>query len=205
MYGTIMKKPFYTLAILDDHPVMHIAIKNLLKKQDKIRFVKFFSSESDFISFVEQSPVDMVILDITLNSMNGIEILQLLKKKYSQMKIVIFTMHESPFYFSQAVNSGADGYILKTDNITVLPEVLGKIADGEKYYSSSLKQFSEQSQEKLTKRESEILNLICSGMSVSEISEKLSLSKRTVEYHTASLRQKFKVHSLLDLIQKVKA
>lgn len=200
-----MKKPFYTLAILDDHPVMHIAVKNLLKKQEKIKFIKYFSSETDFMKFIEQTPTDIVILDITLNSMNGIEILQYLKKNYSQMKVVIFTMHESSYYFSEAVSSGADGYILKTDNITALPEVLGKIADGAKYYSSSIQQFLEPHPEKLTKRESEILNLVCSGISVTEISEKLSLSKRTVEYHIGNLRQKFKVHSLIDLIQKVKS
>ena len=143
----------------------------------------------------------MVILDLSMPKMRGIEAIHEIKMKYSNVKILVLTMHKE--YMHQAFSAGADGYLLKEDADRELFSAIENIRKGRQYLSPHLtgEVLATFLSEPLSSREKEVLKLIADGKSNKEIAELLSVSVRTIESHRASILDKLNLKSTADIVK----
>lgn len=148
----------------------------------------------------------MLLLDMEIPSMNGIEILQKLKLSKPKVKIVIFTQHEGEYYFKEATRIGANGYILKSENIYIVPEILLRIHQGEYYISRELLKYqkSVHSSTSLDSLEHSIIKYLIEGKSIKEISLLLGKSEKVIEYRLSKIRSIFDARTNAELGYKIK-
>jgi DNA-binding NarL/FixJ family response regulator len=168
------------------------------------------SNGREFIELQKEKNADMVLLDLQMPIMNGIEASELAIKEFPDLKIVILTMFDDEEYIDKMMNIGVHGFLLKNITKELLDQALQSIAAGNTYYSPELwsyfgKKFSEQKKDEktnlqFTKREKEILQLICDGLSNKEISEELFISERTVIGHKSNLLSKTNCKSTISLL-----
>jgi DNA-binding NarL/FixJ family response regulator len=167
---------------------------------------------------VELHQPDMMILDIRMPNMTGIEVVEKLRSQNNQVKIVMLSMHESEEYVLKSIKAGADGYLLKGSSKEEFLKALHTVSDGGKYFSGDISSIligqlvhptttsdvksSNHEDIQITKREKEILRLLLSGMGNKEIAEALDISKRTAEVHRFNLMKKLKVKNLMELSHK---
>lgn len=192
----------YHIKIIDDHPIISEGIHLILRKDDRFKFCGAYRGADSFIESLDVLVPDLIILDIDIiGNKNGIQVLGELKNSHPQIKIIIFTMHESSYYLTETQKLGADAYILKTESMSNLPEIIYRVLNGENYYSESMLSYSKQtSEDELTPIQKNIVNLLIEGHKQFEISQKLNKSQKTVEYHIRALKNKFNVRSTLELI-----
>jgi DNA-binding NarL/FixJ family response regulator len=147
---------------------------------------------------LKSSKVDVVIMDISMPKLDGIATAEIIKKDFPKVKIIMLTMHETQNYIRKLLGVGVDGYLLKTTSKSELHEAISKVMSGNKFYGGDVQQIFMDSfnsdkvatEIKLTKREKEILELICDEMNTNEIAEKLFISAYTVESHRKNLLSK---------------
>ena len=161
---------------------------------------------------------DLLIVDIRMPHLTGIEVVEKLRKDNNDVKIIMLSMHESEEYVLKSIKAGADGYLLKGSSKDEFLKALHTVANGGKYFSgdissiligqltnSSIASEAKQSlgeEMMITKREKEILTLLLSGKGNKEIAEALEISKRTAEVHRFNLMKKLKVKNLMELSNK---
>ncbi len=202
----------YEILLADDHVLIRHGIKNIIKQDMTLQVVGEVSDGEELMDFLEQKIPDLLILDISMPKISGIEAIGLVKKKYPQVKVLMLTMHKNKQYFYQSMSTGADGYLMKDDSDEELLLAIGKIRDGKTYLSPILaddfasdvlsahrNQESSPFQE-LTKREEEVLRLVVGGFTSRVMAEKLCLSPRTVDHHRSKLLKKFKMKNTVDLV-----
>jgi DNA-binding NarL/FixJ family response regulator len=163
--------------------------------------------------YLEQSIPDMILLDITMPGMQGLEVLPTIKARFPQIKVLMLTMHKSKHHIARAFEAGADGYLLKENTLGDLVSAIEKIRQGESYVSNLVstqitqlfrqKHSQDQTElsETLTNREREILQYILEGKSSKEISEMLSLSVITVYNYRTNIKNKLGIRKNIDLFK----
>jgi two-component system nitrate/nitrite response regulator NarL len=207
------------VVLADDHVFVRDGIKSLLENEANIEVVAEATDGLEALAVVEISKPDLLILDIRMPNMTGIEVVEKLRSHNNNVKIVMLSMHESEEYVLKSIKAGADGYLLKGSSKEEFLKALHTIANGGKYFSgdissiliSQLKNTTIPAQVKpaltddmsITKREKEILKLLLSGKGNKEIAEALEISKRTAEVHRFNLMKKLKVKNLIELSNKV--
>jgi DNA-binding NarL/FixJ family response regulator len=199
--------------IVDDHALIREGIKNSLISQESIHVIGEASNGQDALSFLSENSVDVVLMDISMPSMDGIAATKEIVGKYPKVKVIILTMHNEVSIIKEALAAGALGYLLKTTNISELKEAIFQVANEETYFSSEI---SEKIMKelikgktknrydhhiKLTKRETEILKLISEEFNNHEIAEKLFISQRTVDTHRRNLIQKLNAKNTAGLVR----
>lgn len=206
------------VALADDHVFVRDGIKSLLENEVNIEVVGEATDGLEALKIVESYKPDLLILDIRMPNMTGIEVVEKLRSQNNLVKIVMLSMHESEEYVLKSIKAGADGYLLKGSSKEEFLKALQTIANGGKYFSGDIssiligqltnsalvqepKQISEEEQ-LITKREREILKLLLSGKGNKEIAEALDISKRTAEVHRFNLMKKLKVKNLMELSNK---
>ena len=206
------------VALADDHVFVRDGIKSLLENEANIEVVGEANDGLEALKIVESCKPDLLILDIRMPNMTGIEVVEKLRSQNNLVKIVMLSMHESEEYVLKSIKAGADGYLLKGSSKEEFLKALQTIANGGKYFSGDIssiligqltnsalvqepKQISEEEQ-LITKREREILKLLLSGKGNKEIAEALDISKRTAEVHRFNLMKKLKVKNLMELSNK---
>lgn len=206
------------VALADDHVFVRDGIKSLLENEVNIEVVGEATDGLEALKIVESCKPDLLILDIRMPNMTGIEVVEKLRSQNNLVKIVMLSMHESEEYVLKSIKAGADGYLLKGSSKEEFLKALQTIANGGKYFSGDIssiligqltnsalvqepKQISEEEQ-LITKREREILKLLLSGKGNKEIAEALDISKRTAEVHRFNLMKKLKVKNLMELSNK---
>ena len=206
------------VALADDHVFVRDGIKSLLENEANIEVVGEATDGLEALKIVESCKPDLLILDIRMPNMTGIEVVEKLRSQNNLVKIVMLSMHESEEYVLKSIKAGADGYLLKGSSKEEFLKALQTIANGGKYFSGDIssiligqltnsalvqepKQISEEEQ-LITKREREILKLLLSGKGNKEIAEALDISKRTAEVHRFNLMKKLKVKNLMELSNK---
>jgi DNA-binding NarL/FixJ family response regulator len=203
--------------IVDDHQIVRDGIKRLLKDEDDIELIGSVGSGKEALDFIKCSQPDIVITDLSMPNMSGIELTEKLFTSYPDIKVLILSMFNNEEYIVSAIQAGAKGYLPKQDSTTeILLEAIRTISNGDEFYSPSiskivLKSFiknvkntsvSEVSKKhQLTSREKEILKLYVEGCTNNEIAKKLNLSVFTIKTHKNNIMQKYNFKSTVEMIK----
>lgn len=189
--------------LADDHALVREGIKNLLEFDHSIEVIEEASDGKDCIKKLKNIQPDILLLDINMPIMNGLDVLKELKQKNNPIKILILTVHSEIEYLVKAVDIGADGYILKDSGSVELKQAINVIINGDSYIQPSLlpalnsrlinRDIEKDKLEALTKREIEILKQIAGGMFNKEIAINLNISERTVKNHISNIFKKIDV------------
>ena len=188
--------------IVDDHAVVREGLKQILSSTSDVVVIAEASSGREAIEAVETRGVDVMVLDISLPDISGFEVLDKLKVEYPQLPVVMLSVHAEDQYAIRALKSGACGYVSKLAPPKELIRAVRKAASGGRYISDSLAEklatslgsdAHEPSHESLSSRELQVLCLIGSGRSASEIAQDLSLSVQTVSTYRKRLLDKMKM------------
>ena len=206
------------VVLADDHVFVRDGIKSLLENEANIEVVGEATDGLEALKSVEINQPDLLILDIRMPNLTGIEVVEKLRSQNNLVKIVMLSMHESEEYVLKSIKAGADGYLLKGSSKEEFLKALNTVSEGGKYFSGDISSiligqlthpttFSEAKQlisdeMMITKREKEILTLLLSGKGNKEIAEALDISKRTAEVHRFNLMKKLKVKNLIELSNK---
>ena len=206
------------VVLADDHVFVRDGIKSLLENEANIEVVGEAIDGADALEVVAASKPDLLIVDIRMPNLTGIEVVEKLRGENNNVKIIMLSMHESEEYVLKSIKAGADGYLLKGSSKEEFLKALHTVAAGGKYFSgdissiliSQLTNSSTSLEPKqslademmITKREKEILTLLLSGKGNKEIAEALDISKRTAEVHRFNLMKKLKVKNLMELSNK---
>jgi len=201
------------LFILDDHQMLVDGIKALLHNENEFTIIGEATKGSVAIELIKHNTPDIVLSDINMPEMNGIEFTRLLKKNHPEIKVLVLSMFGERSTISEMLDAGAAGYILKNTGKTELISALKKIASGGMFFSDEIaaemmKTLSERGQKKegdnkvyFTEREKEIIQLIAKEYSNSQIGEDLFISERTVETHRKNIFRKANTKSAVGLIK----
>lgn len=209
-----------SVVLADDHVVVRSGIKNLLENEGEIAVVGEASNGKEAISAVEKLNPDMLIIDIRMPEMNGLEATRELNKKPDAIKILILSMHDDEDYILQAIECGASGYLLKDTSKEEFLKAIKTIQQGGKYFSGDISQVlvnnylnvntKKANQNKptandyeITKREKQILRMIANGIGNKEIASQLGKSIRTIETHRFNIMKKLKVNNVVELLKKI--
>jgi RNA polymerase sigma factor (sigma-70 family) len=209
-----MKKKIRVL-IADDHTIVRKGLCALLDGDKEIEVVGDAENGREVLKKVEQVEPDIVLMDITMPGLNGLETTRQLKKRHPSMKILILTMHDNEEYIFETLRAGASGYLVKRTAPDELISAIHAVNRGESFLSPSISkrviegyiQFGKSEQEedeafeKLTDREREVLQLIAEGRTNREIAELLYISIKTVETHRSHLMEKLNIRNIAELTQ----
>ena len=215
-----MENPIRVL-LADDHVFVRDGIKSLLENEKNIEVVAEAVDGLEALQFIADATPDLVILDIRMPNMTGIEVVEKLRSQNNTIKIVMLSMHDSEEYVLKSIKAGADGYLLKGSSKEEFLKAVNTVANGSKYFSGDISNIlinqltnanTTAHQPKpvlaesllITKREKEILTHLLSGKGNKEIAEALSISKRTAEVHRFNLMKKLEVKNLIELANKAK-
>lgn len=189
--------------LTDDHALMREGIKHLLEFDGSIEVIEEASDGIECLQKLEKIHPDILLLDINMPEMNGIEVLEELKRREDPLKVLILTVHSEVEYLVKAVDIGANGYILKDSGSSELKQAINVIMSGESYIQPSLlpalnsrlinRDVDQDKLQTLTKRELEILTQVAGGMFNKEISVNLNISERTVKNHISNIFRKIDV------------
>ncbi len=189
----------YKIMIVDDHKMFRSGLRFLLNNVPKIEIVGEASNGKEFLEMAENTQIDIVLMDINMPEMNGIEATREALKRYPDMKVIVLSMHGEEEYYDQMLDAGVKGFLLKNSDADELISALEAVMAGKSYFSQELlvdildqKRLQKLKIEtvKLSQRELEVLKLICDGYSNAEIAEELFISQRTVDRHRSNLLSK---------------
>jgi DNA-binding NarL/FixJ family response regulator len=212
------------VVLADDHVLVRDGIKALLEDQEGIEVIDEASNGKEALSVIANSKPHVLIVDIRMPEMNGIEVVGEISKLNLGVKTLVLSMHDSEEYVVQAIQAGADGYLLKGASKEEFLKAVTKVASGGKYFTGDvsaiiMKNFvngntntavspeivSKESVFNLTKREKQILGLVLEFKNNKDIADELQISKRTAEVHRFNLMKKLEVSNLKELIDKAKS
>jgi len=199
------------VVIVDDHPLVIEGFKNVIQGNHQLELKGQFSTAGAFMDFTGMREVDVVLLDITLPDGNGIQICRRIKKTWPDITILAISNLSERSIIKQMLQSGANGYLLKTADANDILHCIREALEGKIALSKEVKQNFDLEGLKapceipeLTKREKQILQLLAEGRKSAEIAEKLFISPLTVKTHRATLLQKFQTGTLVIAINKAK-
>lgn len=189
--------------LVDDHALIREGIKQLLEFDGSIVVIEQASDGAECLEKLQHVQPDILLLDINMPNVNGIEVLEEIKKKNIPVKVLMLTVHSEAEYLVQAVDIGANGYILKDSGSEELKKAIQSVMDGDSYIQPSLipslnsrlvnRDIDKEKIAALTKREMEILTQIAGGMFNKEIAMNLNISERTVKNHISNIFKKIDV------------
>ena len=191
------------ILVVDDHSLVREGIIAMLSGVDSFSIVGDAASGEESIPIVETLNPDVILMDINMPGLNGIETSKVLLTKNADLRIIILSMDVTQEYISEAIKAGVSGYLAKDSKKDILIQAIRKVNSGEQYFGERVSEvifkgfYSQSKGEKiakqnkdLSKREVEVLKLIASGMSNRDIADKLFISIRTVDAHRNHIMQK---------------
>jgi len=199
--------------LAEDHTIVRKGLRSLLDKETGIKVVEEAEDGREAILKAEELHPDVVVMDIAMPGLNGLEATRQIKKRFPDIKIIILTMHANEEYILQSLKAGASGYLVKKAVPVELISAINAVHKGNSFLSPSIsrtvideyvrrsKEISEGEEgfEQLTVREREVLQLIAEGRKTREIAELLYISIKTVETHRAHIMNKLDIHSTAEL------
>lgn len=192
--------------IADDHALIREGIKKLLELEHGIEIVAVAADGVEAIEAIDRHNPDVVLLDINMPNMNGIECLKEIKTNYKKVKVIMLTIHEDSEYLIKTINIGAEGYVLKDADVSSLVKAIRNVVAGEAYIHPTLSSVLVKAYQRkeirkepydevaLTKREFEVICLISRGFNNKEIANELFISEKTVKNHVSNIFKKIKVN-----------
>jgi DNA-binding NarL/FixJ family response regulator len=199
------------LMIVDDHQLYIDGLKSLLKKVKNITVAAEALNGEQALGILKNMDIDLMITDIEMPGMSGIELTKKVKELYPDVRILVVTMHSDRQIVHEIVMSQAEGYILKNIGQDELINAINRIANNSTYYSNEIipiltetyieKEKIREVTKDITPREKEIISLICQELTTAEIADKLFLSPLTVETHRKNILKKTKARTIVGLIK----
>lgn len=201
-----------SVLVAEDHTIVRQGLRSILEKEFSIDVSGEAKDGKDVVEKVGRLNPDIVLMDINMPLLNGIDATRQIKKEFPGVKIIMLSMHSSEEYIFQSFKAGASGYLVKQTADTELISAIQMVHQGNYFLNSSISRTlvqdylqkndlvkSQDSLEKLTDREREILQLIAEGCSNRKIAEHLYISVKTVETHKANLMEKLDIHNIAEL------
>ena len=200
------------VVLVDDHTLVRAGIRSLLERVEGVSVVGEAKDGREVLELLKRQPADVVLMDIAMKGLNGLDATLQLKRAYPEVHVVILSMHASEEYVMRALRVGASGYLLKDAAMLELERALRTVQRGETYLSAPIsKQVVENYMRRvggkrtalslLTARQREILQLIAEGNSTKQIAGCLALSVKTVETHRAQLMERLDIHDVPGLVR----
>ncbi len=197
------------ILIADDHKVLVDGFVALFEKVDDFQVIGTVNNGKEVLNTLSTSEVDIVLMDINMPVLNGVETCKRISKKYPNIKVIALSMYREASFVKRMKQNGAKGYILKDDSADTIIEAIHEIYKGKEYYSDQLKNilynqvFTKRSTNTtaVTKREKEVLALIAEGMTNKEIGKKLFVSDHTIISHRKNLIEKFDAKNTAELVK----
>lgn len=195
----------HKIIIVDDHQLFRNGLKFILNEMKGVSVVGEASNGKEFLDLLEYGLPDLVLMDINMPVMNGVNATRIALQKYPELNILVLSMYGETEYYNTMIDLGVKGFILKDIDNKELEESIEKVISGGTYFSQELllnliKNKTVDENITLTRREKEVLELICKGFSNQQISEKLFISQRTVERHRSSLLLKTDSKNSISLV-----
>ena len=203
----------YKIILADDHALMREGIRNLIDQADDLKVIAETGDGTELLNLLKRTTPDMVILDISMPGLRGIEAAREIHCLYPKVDILILSMHKRQEFLSMALEAGASGYVLKEDTGEELLHAIDQVRHGRTYLSAKLASLysndiisicrgnHKQHADPLTHREREIIKLIAEGHTDRQVSEMLFISFRTVQRHRFNIREKLNLKSTADLVK----
>ena len=212
------------VVLADDHVLVRDGIRALLEDQSGITVIDEASNGLEALEVLKRNKPHVLIVDIRMPEMNGIEVVAQVQKLHKDVRTLVLSMHDSEEYVIQAIQAGADGYLLKGASKEEFIKALNKVAAGGKYFTGDVSAIimnnfvngtpaaasdsvgeTIEAPFKLTKREKQILDLVLQLKNNKDIADELEISKRTAEVHRFNLMKKLDVSNLKELTDKAKS
>ena len=194
------------IVIAEDHTILREGLRSLLSSEPELRVVGEAKDGREAIRRVEQLEPDLILMDLSMPRMNGVEAIREIKNRIPETRVLALTVHKAEEFVLEVLQAGADGYVLKDASSRELVMAIRSVLGGQRYLSPAVSQLViegylagrqtyESPWDTLTKREREILKLIAEGHKNKEIADYLCISVKTVEKHRANLMKKLDLHS----------
>lgn len=200
--------------ITDDHQMVSEGLKSLVELDKTIEVIQLAKNGRELLHFLEFLEPDLILMDIDMPIMNGLEAMQQIHKKYPNLKVIIVSMHEEKGLVKKLTDAGAKGFLFKNSDKDELIWAIKTVHQGGNYFTSKLtlnlinpdkslsqSELIDSKKALLTEREIEILKLIAEGLSNKEIGDQLFISHRTVDTHRTNLMKKLEVNNIAGLIR----
>ncbi len=206
--GAVTRKSVF---VIDDHPVVRDGYARLITNQPDLELAGETGDADMAMAMVEKSRPDLVLLDLSLKSGNGLELCKLINTQYPDIKVLVVSMHDETLYAERVLRAGADGYINKAEATRKLIEAVREVLGGKYYLSPRMRErmltraigvdgFEDHSPiDRLSDRELEVFEQIGSGMTTREIAAKLQLSPKTIESYRENLKAKLNLTNSTEL------
>jgi DNA-binding NarL/FixJ family response regulator len=197
----------YTIVLADDHAMLREGIRKIIERIENVQISGEVNDGIELLELLKRSSPNLVILDISMPNLRGLEAIREIKKTYPNVKVLVLTMHKKKEFLRQALLDGADGFLLKEDAGSELIRAVQTIRKGGQYLSPLLTNvltslaIEGEKTEVLTIRERGVLKLLAEGKRTKEISEALYISPHTVRRHRSNIMEKLKINSLAELVK----
>lgn len=197
----------YTVVLADDHAMFREGIRKIIERIEDVFVSGEVNDGLELLELLKTSSPDLVILDISMPNLRGLEAIREIKKLYPRVKVLVLTMHRKKEFIRLALADGADGFLLKEDPGGELVRGVQAVRKGEKYLSPLLTSdlmsltLAEGKDDLLTMREREVLKLFAEGKRAQEIAEALFISVNTVRRHRYNIMEKLNLKSMADLVK----
>lgn len=199
-----MERSAYTLMLVDDHPIIHTALKTLLASEKSLSVQACATSAAEAMETLKTMDPDLIIVDLSLGDSDGTYLIQKIHNQHPRIRILVYTMSEEQLYGERVASAGAQGYVMKTSRPSILKKAIYSILDGDLFFSSEsqsrlLKRQAgrpvapQSALDNLSNREMDIFRLVGEGLNTLHISDKLSISKNTVDTHRINIRKKLEL------------
>lgn len=201
----------YQIILADDHSILRAGVKVLIEGKPGFKVVGEVGNGQELLDLLAKTPCDMVVLDLNMPLMNGIEALEYIQMHFPRIAVLVLTTHKEKPFLKRALAKGAKGYLLKEETHDKLISAINDIRQGKRVISAEMTNLivddystdltSPLTADLLTQREKEILSLTANGLTSKEIAERLDISARTVEAHRGNVREKLGITTMSELVK----
>ncbi|MEM7184098.1 MAG: response regulator transcription factor [Spirochaetota bacterium] len=192
--------------IAEDHSFLRAGLKSVLQSSLAYEVhIKEIATAQQLLVELRRSSYDLLILDLELPDTTGLDLLEQVKQKYPQLKVIVLTMIDSRMIFLQAMQLQVDAYVIKSDNVNFFPQVVEQVMFKNEFYCSmDLLKHIRQQEATFTQKEQVVMQGLGKGYSVMEIAQEMSLSPRTIEYYIGKLKSKLGQRDQSQLIRYIR-
>ena len=203
----------WKILIVDDHPIVRRGLVELIEEQSDLIVCGEADDAADALQMIDENPPDLLLVDISLKGMNGLELIKQLKSRDEDLKMLVSSMHDETLYAERALRAGAMGYINKNEATTTLVNAIRQALEGRVYLSNKMserllervflgqKKRDGWSIDTLTDRELEVFELIGQGLTTRQIAQRLHLSPKTVETYRDNIKSKLNLGTSSELVR----